>query len=75
MNARIEIDPQIQHGRPVIKGTRVPVVRILGCLAEGMTLEQAAAEYNVALEDAAAALDFAAELVEQAQQKPVAMQR
>ena len=75
MNARIEIDPQIQHGRPVIKGTRVPVVRILGCLAEGMTLEQAAAEYNVAIEDAAAALDFATELVEQAQQKPVAMQR
>ena len=75
MNPRIEIDPQIQHGRPVIKGTRVPVVRILGCLAEGMTLEQAAAEYNVSLDDAAAALDFAAELVEQAQQRPVAARR
>ena len=75
MNPRIEIDPQIQHGRPVIKGTRVPVIRILGCLAEGMTLEQAAETYNVKIEDAAAALDFAVELVEQAQQRPVAVRR
>ena len=75
MNPRIEIDPQIQHGRPVIKGTRVPVVRILGCLAEGMTLEQAAETYNVKVEDAAAALEYAAKLVEKAQQRPVAAQR
>ncbi len=72
MNARIEIDPAIQHGRPVIKGTRVPVVRILGCIQEGMTVEQAAAEYGVSVEDARAAVDYAAELVEQAQQRPVA---
>ncbi len=30
MNSRIIIDPEIQHGKPVIKGTRVPVVHILG---------------------------------------------
>jgi uncharacterized protein (DUF433 family) len=30
MNERIVIDPEIQHGKPVIRGTRVPVARILG---------------------------------------------
>jgi uncharacterized protein (DUF433 family) len=33
MNDRIVIDPAIQHEKPVICGTRVPVVRILGGLA------------------------------------------
>ncbi|MDP9191752.1 MAG: DUF433 domain-containing protein [Acidobacteriota bacterium] len=71
MNPRISIDPQVQHGRPVIKGTRVPVIRLLGCIAERMTFEETAAEYAVTVEDVAAALDFAAELVELAQQRPV----
>ena len=75
MNPRIEIDPEIQHGRPVIKGTRVPVVRILGCIAEQMTVEETAAEYNVSVDDVLAAIAFAAELVEQAQQRPVATHR
>lgn len=75
MNARISIDPQVMHGRPVIKGTRVPVIRLLGCIAEGMTLAETAEEYAVTVEDVAAALDFAAELVEQAQQRPAVASR
>lgn len=75
MNARIEIDPEIQHGRPVIKGTRVPVVALLGCILEGMTVAETAEEYRLPVEDVFAAIDFAAELVEQAQQRPVATER
>ena len=71
MNPRIEINPQIQHGRPVIKGTRVPVVRLLACIAEGMSLQETAEEYAVTIDDVAAAVDFASELVEQAQQRAV----
>jgi uncharacterized protein (DUF433 family) len=56
----------------VIKGTRIPVLTLLGCIMEGMSLEETAAEYHVPIEDVLAALDFAAELVEQAQQRPVA---
>ncbi len=36
---RILIDPKIMHGRPVIKGTRVPVDVILGSLVGGMSYE------------------------------------
>jgi uncharacterized protein (DUF433 family) len=71
MNPRISIDPQVQHGRAVIKGTRVPVIRLLACVGSGMSLEETAAEYAVTVDDVAAAIDFAAELVEQAQQRPV----
>ena len=67
---RIVIDPEIQHGKPVIRGTRVPVARILGSLAGGMTREEIAAEYGVTDADITAALEFAAELVAEDQFRP-----
>ena len=62
---RIIIDPQIQHGKPVIRGTRVTVACIVGGLAGGMSFQQVQDEYGVADEDIRAALRFANELVEQ----------
>ena len=61
---RIVIDPEIQHGKPVIRGTRVPVTRIVGGLGGGMTKEEIMREYEVAEEDIEAALSYAAELIE-----------
>ncbi len=64
MNDRIVIDPQIQHGKPVIRGTRVPVARIVGGLAGGMTKEEVVREYEISEEDVLAALSYAAQLIE-----------
>ncbi len=64
MSDRIVIDPEIQHGKPVIRETRVPVARIVGGLAGGMTVEEVMREYEVSREDILAALSFAAELIE-----------
>ena len=61
---RITIDPKIQHGKPVIRGTRVPVARIIAELAGGMTREEFMREYKLSAEDIAAALNYAADLVE-----------
>lgn len=61
---RIVIDPKIQHGKPVIRGTRVPISRIIGGLAGGMTREVVMREYDIGEEDVAAALAYAADLVE-----------
>jgi len=61
---RIVIDPEIQHGKPVIRGTRVPVTRIVGGLAGGMTKEEIMREYGVAEEDIEAALYYATKLIE-----------
>ena len=55
---RIIIDPKIQHGKPVIRGTRVPVARIIAELAGGMTREKVMREYEITGEDIAAAYSF-----------------
>ena len=65
MNEFIIIDPEVQHGKPVIRGTRVPVVRILGGLADGMTFAEIGREYDVTAADIRAAIQYAEELVEQ----------
>ena len=57
---RIVVDEKIQAGKPVVKGTRVPVDLILGKLAGGMTYEQVMQEYDLAREDVLAVLDYAA---------------
>jgi uncharacterized protein (DUF433 family) len=64
MNDRIVIDPEIQHGKPIIRGTRVPVARIVGGLAGGMTKEEIIREYEISEEDVRAALSYVTELVE-----------
>jgi uncharacterized protein (DUF433 family) len=43
----ITIDTEIQHGKPVLKGTRIPVAIIIGSLAGGMSYEEVIQEYAV----------------------------
>ena len=71
MNERISIDPNVQHGRPVIKGTRVPVVRILGELAGGTPREEICDQYGATMQDIVAAIEYASELVDAQQQRPL----
>jgi len=71
MNDRIIIDPEIQHGKPVIKGTRVPVMLIIGGLAGGMTIEEIIKEYEISKEDVRAALIYANELIEKEEFHPL----
>jgi uncharacterized protein (DUF433 family) len=65
MNDRIVIDPATQHGKPLIRGTRVPVVRILGGLAGGMSIEEITREYDIIEADIRAALAYASEVIDQ----------
>ncbi len=37
---RIEVNPAVMLGKPVVKGTRIPVYLILRALQEGMTIEE-----------------------------------
>ena len=55
----IEVDEKIRFGKPVIKGTRVPVDLLLGKLAGGMTYEEVMAEYDLTREDVLATLMYA----------------
>lgn len=38
MTERIEINPEVMRGKPVVRGTRVPVELLLRKLAEGASL-------------------------------------
>ena len=42
---RIEINPEIMGGKPVIRGTRVPVELVLRKLGAGMTVEAIVADH------------------------------
>lgn len=75
MPVQVVIDPAIQHGKPVIEGTRVPVARILGELANGMSFEEVAREYGLTEEQIRVALQFAAELIEAEQFYPLTSKR
>jgi len=59
---RIEINPKVMLGKPVIKGTRIPVELILRKLSEGATVEELLDAYpHLSREDIQAALAYAAE--------------
>jgi uncharacterized protein (DUF433 family) len=63
---RIVVDPEIHHGEPCIKGTRIPARMLVGSLADGLTIEQILAEYpQLQSEDIFAALAYAAEVLHQ----------
>jgi uncharacterized protein (DUF433 family) len=57
MDKRIQIDPAICHGKPVIRGTRVLVSTLLGALSGGDSIEAVLEDYpSVTREDVSAAL-------------------
>lgn len=61
-NNRIEISPDIMLGKPVIKGTRIPVELIVRKLGEGASVEDLLDAYpNLKKEDIQAALIYAAD--------------
>jgi len=59
MFKKITIDPNVCHGKPVIKGTRVLVSNILSALSSGQTIEEILEDYpNISKEDILEALAF-----------------
>ena len=59
---RIAISPDLHHGEPCIRGTRIPVATILGSLADDMSYAEIQRAYpQLKNEDIRAALAYAAE--------------
>lgn len=57
---RIEVSPNVQHGKPVIAGTRVPVHMVLGLLGEGLSVDEILGEYydHITREDVLACIRY-----------------
>jgi len=60
----IESNPDIMLGKPVIKGTRVPVELILRKLGEGMEIQDLIKAYpHLTKEDILAAISYSADVI------------
>ncbi|MFQ5770842.1 MAG: DUF433 domain-containing protein, partial [bacterium] len=62
---RIVVNPKILGGKPVIKGTRIPVYIILQMLRDGASFEKILKEYpRLSVEDLRAVLDYSMYLID-----------
>jgi uncharacterized protein (DUF433 family) len=69
---RIEVNPKVMAGKPVIKGTRLTVHYILSLLASGMTIEEILDEYEgLERDDILACIAFASEALERTEFVPL----
>lgn len=69
---RITVDPQICHGKPVVRGLRYPVEMLLELMSAGMSNEEILADYeDLEREDLLAVLSYAARLSQVKRTEPV----
>jgi len=62
---RISSDPDILHGKPCIRGTRIPVYLIVSLVAEGESIQAIIKDYpSLTPGDIKAAIRYAAKLAE-----------
>jgi uncharacterized protein (DUF433 family) len=68
---RIEVNPAICSGKPVIRGTRILVRNILGMVAGGYTVDRILESFpDLTREDVTVALEYAARVVDEEQVIP-----
>jgi uncharacterized protein (DUF433 family) len=64
VNERVVVDPSVMLGKPVIRGTRIPVELILRKLSEGASHAELLDAYpRLTAEDLRAAIRYAADVV------------
>jgi uncharacterized protein (DUF433 family) len=64
LTERIELNPRVMQGKPVIRGTRIPVELILRKLSEGATEDELLDAYpRLTHADIQAAIGYAADTV------------
>jgi uncharacterized protein (DUF433 family) len=64
---RIEVNPNVHHGKTVIAGTRVPVHMVLGLLGEGLSVDEILDEYDdhITREEVLACIRYANSVLEE----------
>jgi uncharacterized protein (DUF433 family) len=69
---RIEVDPKRLAGKPVVRGTRIPVELVVGMLADGWDEDRIMAEYSILQpEDVRACLHYAAAMLRDEKRFPL----
>ncbi len=74
LRQRISIDPKVMVGKPVIRGTRIPVELIVRMLAQGIPESDILREYSrLQPDDIRAALAYAAQVLANEDVFPLAL--
>ncbi|MBE7492376.1 MAG: DUF433 domain-containing protein [Planctomycetes bacterium] len=69
---RIEVNPRILVGKPVIKGTRISVELVLDLLSSGATVDDVVRDYpHITRDDVLACVAFAAATIRSERTYPV----
>jgi len=69
---RIEINPEIAAGRPIVRGTRLTVEFLIDLLAQGWSEQQVLENYPaITREDLLACLRYAGELLQEERVYPL----
>jgi len=65
MQERIVVNPQIQFGKPCVKGTRIPVQNVLELVREGLSFREIVTDYYPDLEpeDIRACIQYAIDVL------------
>ena len=63
MNQRIVVNAKVMGGKPVVRGTRVPVQTIIASLAGGDDVARVCDQFQVSEDDVRAALAYAARVL------------
>jgi len=72
---RITVNPKVMAGKPVIRGTRIPVEQVLRLLAQGMTIKQVLDDYpHLTKDDIMAALLYAAKITGKEEVYPIILE-
>ncbi len=62
----ITVDPEVCMGKPVLAGTRMPVVSVLGYLGGGMSVEEFVREFSwISREQVLDAMAFASAMLDE----------
>ncbi|NHV98202.1 MAG: DUF433 domain-containing protein [Thaumarchaeota archaeon] len=72
---RIVVNPKVMAGKPVIRGTRIPVEHLLRLLAQGLTFQEILDDYpHLTKEDITAVLLYAAKITGKEEVYPVTLE-
>ena len=76
LRQRIVVDPAVMVGKPIIRGTRIPIDAIITRLADGMTEDEIVEDLpRLTKTDIKAALVYSAEIVRGEDITPILLRR
>lgn len=69
---RIVVDPKILGGKPIIKGTRIPIYLILQMIRDGATFEEIIKGYpRLTVEDIKAIVEYSIYLIDNQKEEEI----